>query len=139
MILRRMSIIPFETAIAALMIIAGFSSLLHIGILDPVYAMLPSWESLALSVMSILSGIMMMVGIAADRGHIEQAGLLFLNRVILARFMLYGHFFGYGENFIQIGVFYLVILISSAARSFALRKRHVVVMLKDIDDISGKY
>lgn len=136
--LKRMAIVPFEMAIAALLILSGISGLVHVGISDPVLSLLPIWEGDILNIASILSGLLMFFGVASGKGRVELPGLILLNGVILSRFLLFGHLLGYGANFFQTGIFDFVVVIASMTRARSIRKDHVIVRLKEYDS-SGTY
>lgn len=132
---RRLTIAPFEVAIAALLVISGFTSIMHFGIIDPVSALLPAWEGAILNLVSILSGLLMLLGLMTGRGNVERSGLYFLMAVIVSRFLLFGHFFHYGENFIQTGIFDLTIIWAAVARIITTLKKQVLVRFdKDVFD-----
>lgn len=133
--LKRMSIVPFEMAIAALLIISGMTGFLHFGITDPLSLLIPMWEQIILNGLSVLSGVFLAAGVSADSGRFEMAGLLFLNGVILSRFLLYGHYFGYGNNFLQTGLFDLAVIVASLARGRTIRKKHVLVKFRHISSL----
>lgn len=124
---KRMSVVPFETAIAIYAIVAGIAGFYHFGIVDPLAALIPTWEGEALNAATIASGAFMTAGIAGGSAKTEQAGLLFLDAILLCRFFLYGHFFHYGSNFIVMGSFIIAILIASIVRSLSVRKRHILL------------
>lgn len=132
---RRMAIVPFEIAIAVLVILSGFTGLVHYGIIDPVSALLPDWESASLNWISLLSGFFMALGVASGKGKLELPGLMLLNGAIISRFLLYGHYLGYGSNFVQIGIFDLIIVVASLVRASSIGKKHTIVRLKN--GISG--
>jgi hypothetical protein len=103
--MRLISITPFEAAIAVLLIFYGVTALAHYGLVDPVTALLPGWEATGLSVMSVITGGLLLAGAALPYRGAEAAGLLFLIAVIGSRFLLYGFYLGFGSNFITTGVF----------------------------------
>lgn len=136
--LRRLTIVPFEVVIAALLIAAGITGMLHFGVVDPIDMLLPNWEAFILNLISVLAGIFIISGISVNNRYIEQAGLLFLIGAITSRFILYGHFFGYGANFIQTGIFYSFVAVACTVRSNSLRNKQVMVRIKDTNGVSGR-
>lgn len=135
--LKRISIIPFEAAIAILLILSGFAGLARFGILDPVYSLLPMWEASLFNFLSIFSGGLILAGVAKGSGKIEQFGLFLLLGIIAGRFLIFGHYFGYGKNFFQTGLFELSIIGASLTRLNSVRKRHVVVLFKEYKERNG--
>ena len=133
--LKRLAIVPFEGVIAALLILSGVFGLMHFGLIDPVTALLPQWESVLLNWLAILSGVFMFSGIATGVGRVEQAGLWVLNGVILSRFLLYGKYLGYGETFAQTGVFDATVVVASIVRMHSIKKRYVLMRVKDQSEL----
>jgi hypothetical protein len=131
--LKRFSIAPFEAAIALLLIISGITSIMKYGVIDPVTSLLPGWEALTFNILSIVSGLCLIVGISTGRGKIEQAGLLFLTGIIIGRFLLFGDLLGYGAKFIQTGIFDLSVILASFVRWLSIRRGHIIVRLKEDD------
>lgn len=128
---RRLSVTPFETAIAALLVISGVASALHYGVIDPVTALLPGWEAVLLSVMSAVTGLLMIAGSAVPHRGSETAGLLFLAAVIASRFLLYGYYLGFGVNFAVTGVFDSALVWAAAARLGTIRRHEVLVRVSE--------
>ncbi|HEY5990766.1 MAG TPA: hypothetical protein VIV12_30880 [Streptosporangiaceae bacterium] len=129
-VLRRLVIAPFESAIAALLIISGAAQLLNAGLIDPVRALLPPWEATALSGLSIGTGLMMMAGSAAASKGAEIAGLLLLIAVITCRFLLYGVYLGFGSGFVVTGVFDTAVVAAALARLWTVGRGDVIVRLR---------
>lgn len=125
--LQLLSITPFESAVAALLIISGASALGNYRAVDPVTALLPGWEAVLLSVMSIVTGGLLLAGTALPHRGAESAGLLFLLGVIISRFLLYGSYLGYGQGFAVTGVFYATLVWAAAARLLTISRGQVVV------------
>lgn len=134
---RRMTIAPFEMAIAIFLVISGVSGLFHYGVIDPLAILIPMWEEIALNCLAIISGLCMLFGVAIDSGRFEAAGLFFLNGALISRFILYGHYLGYGNNFIQTGIFDLVVVIASLIRGRTIRKKHVIVKFDNISSVES--
>lgn len=124
---RRITIVPFETAVAVLLIASGGAGLAHVGVIDPVGALLPHWESLALYAMTIFTGGLMVAGIATAARRIEMAGLLFLLAVITDRFILYGYYLGFHADFAVNGIFDTATVWAALTRHRTVRKRQVIV------------
>ena len=133
--LNRISAIPFEIAIASLLILSGVTGLLHIGVIDPVSALLPSWEAVLLNWASVLSGGFIVTGIVFGRSNVERSGLFFLIGVVVSRFLLYGHLFSYGANFVETGLFYLTIIWAAVIRIMSTAKKQTLIRVHD-DNIS---
>jgi hypothetical protein len=129
--LRRLSVTPFETAIAWLLIVSGVASALNFGVIDPVSALLPGWEAAALSVMSAVTGGLMLAGAGIPHRGAETAGLVLLCGVVLARFLLYGFYLGFGSNFAVTGVFDVAIVWAAAARLVTIARREVLVRVSE--------
>lgn len=128
---RQVSLTPFESAVAALLIISGIAALAHYQPGDPVSALLPPWEAASLSVISVLTGVLLVAGCAAPHDGIERAGLLFLLAVILSRFLLYGAYLGYGTGFAVSGVFDATVAWAAVARLGRIRDGLVVRLSDD--------
>ncbi len=129
-IIGRLVIIPFETAIAILLMLSGTAALMHYGVIDPVAVLLPHWEAIFLNVLSILSGFLMIMGMALDEGRVEESGLLFLCGSLISRFLLYGHYLHYKSGFFVTGLFYLTIIIAGAVRIVTIRRKSTIVRIK---------
>lgn len=114
--LRLLTITPFETAIAVLLIFYGVTALAHYGLVDPVAALLPGWEATLLSVMSAGTGALLLAGAGIPHRGAETAGLLFLIGVIASRFLLYGFYLGFASNFIVTGAFDVTLIWAALAR-----------------------
>jgi len=123
----RLAVAPFEAAIAALLMISGLAALAGAGLIDPVTALLPPWESAALSGMSVATGILMLAGAAVPHRGAEAGGLLFLIAVLLSRFLLFGAYLGFGLNFAVTGVFDGAVIWAALARLGTVRRRQVIV------------
>jgi hypothetical protein len=128
---RRLVIVPFETAIALLLIATGITGIFHAAVVDPVDALLPHPEAVALYAMSAFTGLLMAAGIAASNRGTEIAGLLFLTAVILDRFILYGYYLGFGASFIVTGIFDSAIVWAALTRLHTVRKRRALVMIQN--------
>jgi heme/copper-type cytochrome/quinol oxidase subunit 3 len=127
--LTRLGIIPFQTAIAILLVISGLISLTGYGDTDPFSLLLPVWEVVALAVSSVLSGVAVLAGLALPHRGSESAGLILLVAVILSRFLLYGQLLGYGPSFIVTGVFDSVLIWASLIRLGTIARRRVIVLV----------
>ena len=128
--LSRAAIIPFESAISILVIVSGICGLARFGVIDPVFALLPYWEAVAINVMYILAGLGMIVGILSDRGTIESSGLWLLCGSIIARFLLYANYLGVNKNFVITGAFDAVFLLAAFTRMRYIRSRHILVKVQ---------
>lgn len=128
--LKRLSIVPFEVAIALYAIFGGIAGLAMFGPIDPLTALLPMWEADALNILSLLTGLLMTIGISLGQSKIEQAGLLFLDGVLLSRFILYGHYFHYNTSFFVTGFFTAALLFASLVRSRIIASNHVIVKVE---------
>lgn len=128
---RRLAVTPFETAVAALLVISGIAALLHYGLVDPVTALLPWWEATVLSVMSIATGGLMIAGAAVPHRGAEAAGLLFLAGVILSRFLLYGFYLGFGADFAVSGIFDGALVWAAFARLATIWRREILVRVSE--------
>jgi hypothetical protein len=127
--LQLLTITPFESAVAALLIITGASGLGHYRTIDPVTALLPGWEAILLSVMCVLTGGLLLAGTGIPHRAAETAGLLFLIGVVASRFLLYGAYLGYGSGFAVTGVFYLTLVWAALARLLTISRGQVVVRI----------
>jgi hypothetical protein len=127
----RLAITPFETAVALLLVSTAAASIAHVGIFDPVDALLPKPEAFGLNVWSILTGILMIMGAAAGSRGPEIAGLLFLIGVVVNRFILYGYYLGFGINFMVTGIFYSAVVGAALVRLHTLRTHRVLIMLRN--------
>lgn len=136
--LKRISIVPFEVAIAFYALFSGVASIAHFGVIDPLAALLPHWEALFLNIATLISGVFMVAGVSSGISRIEQAGLFFLDGILISRFLLYGHYLHYGPNFFVTGLFTLALLAASVARSITISKKHIIVKVdneKLIDEL----
>lgn len=124
-----LAVTPFESAVACLLVVNGASALGNYRAADPVTVLLPGWEAVLLSVMSILTGGLLLAGTALPHRGAESAGLLFLLAVIISRFLLYGAYLGYGAGFAVTGVFYLCLVWAALARLATIRRGQVVVRI----------
>jgi len=133
---RRAGIVPFESAIAVLLVVSGAAALAGAGLVDPVADLLPGWEAVSLSALSIAAGVLMLAGVAGDAWRFEVPGLGLLAGVIMARFLLFGYFFGYGESFLVTGVFDGAIVAAAVSRFRTVTRGEVVIRLPDdgLDD-----
>ena len=128
----RLSVVPFEAAIAALLVISGVAALLNYGLIDPVQALLPGWEALTLSSMSVATGVLMLAGTAAPHRGAEAAGMLFLIGVISVRFLLFGVYLGFGANFAVTGVFDTAVVVAALVRLDTIRRGQVTVRVGEM-------
>src|SRR5258708_2973816 len=108
--LSRAAIIPFETAIAALVVISGIAGLAKFGIADPISALVPGWEYVTLNLMYMLAGFGMAAGICLDKGRAEGFGLWLLSGAVIAGFFLLANSLGINRNFFFTWCFEFVIL-----------------------------
>lgn len=129
--LRRHAIVPFETAIALLLIVSGIAGVAHVGIIDPVSALLPSWEAAALNWMAVVTGMLMGAGVGLAARGSEMAGLLFLLAVILCRLILYGYYLGAHADFATTAVFDSAVIWAAVARLITLRNRQVLIRVHE--------
>jgi hypothetical protein len=127
---RRLSVTPFETAIAALLIITGIAGGLHYGVIDPVAALLPAWEATLLSAMSGVTGALLLAGSGIPHRGAEAAGLLFLCCVIVSRFILYGYYLGFGASFAVTGIFDAALVWAAVARLATVGRHEVLVVVR---------
>lgn len=128
---RRLSVMPFETAIAWLLIITGIAGGMHYGVTDPVAALLPAWEATLLSAMSGVTGALMLAGAGIPHRGAEAAGLLFLCGVIVSRFVLYGFYLGFGPSFAVTGIFDTALVWAAVARLAMIGRREVLVRVSE--------
>ena len=132
---RRLAVQPFEAAIAGLLLISGIAGLDRYGITDPTAALLPAWEAAGLNVVFIITGMLILAGIAYSWRGGEAAGMLFLIGVIAARFVLFGYYLGFGPAFIVTGVFDTGLIWAAIARLLAIRRRQVIVLASTDGDV----
>jgi hypothetical protein len=128
----RLAVVPFEAAIAALLIISGVSSLMKFGVVDPFTALLPAWQQHLLSGVSVATGFLMWFGSGLPHKGSEYAGLMLLIAVILSRFLLFGQYLGYGSGFIVTGVFDAAIVCAAVSRLVTLVKDRKIVIVDDV-------
>lgn len=128
---RRLSVTPFETAIALLLIISGVASGLHLGLIDPVFALLPGWEAVLLSAMSGVTGALLLAGSGIPHRGAETAGLVLLTCVILSRFLLYGYYLGFGASFAVTGIFDTALIWAAVARLATICRHEVLVRISE--------
>jgi hypothetical protein len=124
---RRVTIVPFEAAVALLLIASGAAALCGFGLVDPIGALLPGWEALALNIMTVAAGGLVLAGVAGASAASEAAGLVMLAAVVVCRFILYGRYLGYGENFAVTGVLDASVLWAAAVRLQTIRRRLAIV------------
>lgn len=125
----RVTITPFETAIAVLLIASGAASLTSAGLIDPVHALLPAWEAAILDWATITTGLLMSAGVAAGWRGAEIAGLLLLAAVISDRFVLFGYYLGFGAPFAVTGIFDAAVIWAAAVRLNTIRRRQVIIRI----------
>jgi len=127
----RLTVTPFETAVALLLVSTAAASIAHVGVFDPVDSLLPKPEAFALNVWAIITGFLMVTGAALGARGPEIAGLLFLIGVVVNRFILYGYYLGFGVNFMVTGIFYSAVVGAALVRLHTLRTHRVLIMLRD--------
>lgn len=127
---RRLMVVPFETAIAILLIISGAVGLAHYGIIDPIAALLPAWEAAALNIMAIFAGGLMTTGMGGSLKRPELSGLLLLLGVVICRFILFGYYLGFGENFVTTGVTDAAFIWAAVARLITILNGSSIVIIK---------
>ena len=126
---RRMAVTPFEIAIAILLIIYGVANFLNTNLFDPLRALLPGWESWTVGSMGVLSGLLIVMGIARSWRGGEAAGLIFLWAVIMTRFVSYGYYLGFGSEFLVQGIFDTAVIVATIVRLNTIRKGSTIVLL----------
>lgn len=134
--LHRAAVVPFEVAVGLLLLFSGLTAMFHVGLIDPVTALLPDWEAILLNVMTTLCGALIIAGVILAVGAAEAAGLLFLLGVVAARFLLYGHYLSYGANFVLTGVLDATIIGAAVVRLITLRQRKSIILADDTDPAS---
>ena len=130
----RISTLPFEIAIAALFIISAIAHLGHWGPPDVTLDVLPYWESLAISVLGLLTGLLTIIGVAKASRRFELTGMMFLVGILVIRLLLYANYLGVGRNFIITGVFYSTMLWAAIARVVSLQRGDSLARIRGHDD-----
>src|SRR6266567_9418446 len=125
--LRRLSAMPFATAVAVLLVISGATQLFGIGLAAPVDALLPGWEATLLGWLTVAAGALMITGMGTEAARVEMAGLLGLVIVVTSRFLLYGFYLGFGLNFAVTGIFDAAIIWAAVARMVTVARGQVIV------------
>jgi hypothetical protein len=128
LIMARLSITPFESAIAILLIGGGVAEWFHIT--QQSVIVLPSWETYTLDAMSIVSGLLMLHGCAAATRRTEAAGLLMLLAVILSRLVLYLTLLRSPGLIAVSMVFYMAVVAAAVSRLITLRKGEVIMRIR---------
>ena len=128
--LQRLGILPFETAIALLLIISGVAQLTHVGLIDPVGVLLPAWEAMAFGWVTIGTGLQMMGGMAIASRRAEMAGLLLLIAVISSRFLAYAIYLGFDTRFVVTGVFDAAIIWAAITRLLTVRRGDTLIRIR---------
>lgn len=125
----RVAVIPFETAVALLLIISGVTGLTGTGVIDPISALLPHWEATVIFAVSVCAGILAIGGILTAYRYAEMAGLLILAGYVADRFILYGYYLGFGGGFLTSAVFNAAVIWAVAVRLDTLRRGRTVIQV----------
>jgi hypothetical protein len=125
----RLSVRPFEAAVSGLLVITGIAGLGHIGILDPVFTLIPHWESVSINTLTLLSGLLMAIGVIAGWARAEVPGLFFLLAVIITRFIIIGVYEKFSSSFVTTGFFYILVVAAAVIRLRAIRKGDTIIRL----------
>ena len=129
----RIAIVPFEAAVGVLVLVSGLTGLFHIGLIDPVNQLLPTWEASTFNAAFFICGVFLISGIFLASAAIESVGLWLLNSTIVARFILYGYYLHYGKDFFLTGIFDLAIIAAGFVRLQTVNTQHVILKVKDGD------
>jgi hypothetical protein len=130
-ILKRLSVLPFETLMAGLAIISGIVGFFALGTTtDALNALLPEWLVHAFYVLYFIAGMGMLVGLALGRASIEGAGLVLLGVGVVVRFFSLVAFQAPFGQLVTPLFFYLLVTWACYARLRTLFEREVVVKLK---------
>jgi hypothetical protein len=117
----RISIAPFETAIAVIIVVQALIATFGWGaIADPVAALLPPWQAAAFNIAYLAAGLTMLTGLFWPRGDVEGAGLVLLGSLTIARGIMYGTLLGWGVDSITSLAFSLAVGLACTARIRAL-------------------
>lgn len=129
--LRIMSITPFESAIATLLIITGISQLTRWGNGDVVLSAIPGWEAAIFGWATIFAGLFLCAGLAFENRRVEALGLFFVGGIFTGRFLIYGEFFGFlSSGFLQTGVFYAAIIVAAVVRWITVIRGDTIVRIR---------
>lgn len=131
-IFKRLAIVPFEITIAVLALGTGITGLLHYGFIDPINQLLPNWEADTLNAALILTGLSLIWGLLIASGAIESVGLWLLITTILARFLIFGSYFGYGKEFLITGILDSSVVMAGIIRLWSIRTKHILLKTKDV-------
>lgn len=126
-VMGRVSVRPFEAAVAGLLVITGIAGLGRFGILDPVFTVIPHWESIAINVVTLLSGLLMTGGVIMGWVRAEVSGLFFLLAVIISRFIIIGIYEKFSSAFVTTGFFYVLVVAAAVIRLRAIQKGDAIV------------
>jgi hypothetical protein len=130
--LRRLGVVPFETAIGWVILVSGLVHLLHVQEpSDPLTLLLPEWLTIALSLAYALTGLCIILGIGFGRRDIEGAGLTLLIAASSIRLAAVFNAAGFVVEVYTAIVYYTVLLLAASARLGSLIRREVVIRVRD--------
>lgn len=130
----RIAVAPFEAAFFFILSAFGVTGLMDVGPSDPVDILLPHWEAYTFSSIALLAGLLGLLGIVTARGRWEILGLYLLNGIIVSRLILFGHYLGYGKDFINSGIFDVALIVAAWIRTRTIRKHKIIVRIRKTDD-----
>jgi hypothetical protein len=109
----RLSLVPFEGAIAFLVMVQGTMGLLGVG---PTLDIVPPWARTLLLILYMVGGLGILIGILFARGDVEAAGLIFLASALAARSYLIALDFGWSLNGVVTVTFGVVFVAACVTR-----------------------
>lgn len=142
-IVGRISVAPFEFFIGLVVIVSGSSALVKLAVPDPVNILLPQWEVYLSSLILVISGLCIIVGIVLGNIAAEALGLISLCGSLIARLILYDLYLGADVSFYISGALDTAFIFAASIRLAVIRKVHIVIHIgkaggdANLDDNSG--
>lgn len=128
--IERLATVPFESLIAALVVVSAVAGLFGIGDVQILDRELPTWLYVAISATYGLAGATMLVGIGTARGNVEAAGLVLLLSGVFVRFVGVGLAVGFtDERVILLLTLYVLTLAAGIARLRTILHQETLVRI----------
>jgi hypothetical protein len=131
----RISVQPFEIAVALLLIISGLAQFFGWGQSDVTLIILPRWEQHLISSLAIFSGMSVVAGVSLNLRRFELSGMLFLISMFIIRLMLYAVYLGVNWSFAITGVFYISVLWAAVVRVIRILKGGTIIWIRGDHDV----
>jgi hypothetical protein len=131
--LRRQSVVPFETALAAICVYSGIAGFLQFGLVNNIFSkMLGVVLANVFNSAYIASGAAMFMGVGLNRRNLEAFGVIMLAMSLVVRSVVVHHNVGFSPDVLNNYAFAAAFIVACAVRLWSLAKKQTLIETTEV-------